>query len=163
MAESDRYILQALHDEVAEHRHGPVPVAGVGRRPEAPEPVEQGELRPGPYVEWALRVEHPSQSLPHDAGLGERHAVAGDYQSGIAVGGARADVLLVDQEHFPASLGQEIGGAYAENAASDDEHIVSAGGTRSGHPAKALFMSTRIILGFQLSNSPQTPHSFEFS
>ena len=33
--------LQALHDEVAEHRHGPVPVAGVGRRPEAPEPVSR--------------------------------------------------------------------------------------------------------------------------
>ena len=55
--------------------------------------------------------------------LGQRHAVAGDDQSSVAIRATRADLVLFHHSNFAALLLEKVRRADTDDSAADDQHI----------------------------------------
>ena len=127
--------LDAGHRQVSQHGHGAFDVLLAAGGAELPEPRDEAGARTRPDVEGAVRLRHPPQRAPDHPGRGERDAVAGHEQAGVAVGAPGADVAAVHQRHVDSALGQVVGAADADRSRADHDR----GCTIRHHPSPRQF------------------------
>ncbi len=109
--------------EIAEQGDGGAGLLFVGGSPETEKPGPEGAVETGSDVEGAVAIEEPAQALAQDSGGGERQAVAGRDEAGVAVRTAVADGSGVDDGHVAASTGKGVGGGDANDAGADYEYF----------------------------------------
>ena len=72
-------------------------------------------------IKRAFGIEHPFQALGNDTGGGQRDAVAGYDQAGVAMGASRADVTFINNGHIFTALIEVKGTANTDGAGTDDQ------------------------------------------
>src|SRR4029079_4774734 len=86
-----------------EQRLDAAPVARArARRLERPQPAQPGRVEPRTDDERATRVERGAQAALEDSGRGQRRRDRRLDPSGVALGGAAAELVALEQHHLGA-------------------------------------------------------------